>query len=332
MASAKQVESLLNSHIEGDEEHFLSVALQVAAAEARQGRKESAESLKKLVQRARDRKRPSVGATAAAIPFARPRGELQDLVASSFPDTKLDNMVLPPVVRESLEEVVAEQRQRGLLRDHDERPLSKLLLVGPPGTGKTMTASALAGELNLPLYTIRLDALFTRFLGETAAKLRLVFEQAWSTRGVYFFDEFDALGSRRGDTNDIGEMRRILNSFLQFLEEPNATDSPVVAATNHPEILDFALARRFDAAIAYDLPAPEHVREIIARRVGPLGQTVTEWKPVIDAAAGLSQAEISLAAGQALKKAIMAGTSALDAGRLIEHLCLRRAVRERFNR
>jgi len=330
MATAKQVEALLNSHIEGDDEAFLSVALQVAAAEARQGRKESADSLKRLVQRARDRNR-TPAATAAPIPFARPRGELQDLIASSFPDTKLDDMVLPTSVRASLDEVVAEQRQRAVLRDHDERPLSKLLLVGPPGTGKTMTASALAGELNLPLFTVRLDTLFTRYLGETAAKVRLVFEQAWSSRGVYLFDEFDAVGSRRGNVNDVGEMRRVLNSFLQFMEEPTATDSLIVAATNHSEVLDLALARRFDAAVDYNLPDPAHAREILARRLGPLGRTIGNWEHVVAAAAGLSQGEISLAAGQAVKKAILSGASALDASRLAEHLQARRAVRERFS-
>ena len=141
-----------------------------------------------------------------------------------------------------------------------------MLLVGPPGTGKTLTASALAGELRLPLFTVRLEALFSRFFGETAGKLRILFDQIAQTRGVYLLDEFDAIGPRRGDPNDVGEIRRVLNSVLAFMEEPNSTDSLVLAATNHVEILDEALARRFDEVIEYHLPDPTSARAIIERR------------------------------------------------------------------
>lgn len=331
MPSAKQVEALLTSHITGDDEQFLAIALQVAAAEARQGRKSSAESIKKLVQRARDRERTE-RAPVAAIPFARPRSDLQDLVASAYPHLRLGDMVLSSAARGALDGLIDEQRQRALLRDHDERPVAKLLLIGPPGTGKTMTASALAGELRLPLFTMRLDALFTRYLGETAAKLRSIFEQVWSVRGVYFFDEFDAVGGRRGDPNDVGEVRRVLNSFLQFLEEPNATDSPVIAATNHPEILDYALARRFDVAIQYDLPNRDQAKEIILQRLGNSASQIENWSAVIEAAQGLSQAEISLAAGRTLKRAILAGGIAPDESSLLGDLRERQAVRAQFVR
>ena len=96
-----------------------------------------------------------------------------------------------------------------------------------------MTAGALAGELHLPLFTIVLDGLITKFMGETAAKLRLVFDAMQATRGVYFFDEFDAIGARRSERQDVGEIRRVLNSFLQFLEQ-DGSHGLIVAATNHP--------------------------------------------------------------------------------------------------
>jgi SpoVK/Ycf46/Vps4 family AAA+-type ATPase len=149
-----------------------------------------------------------------------------------------------------------------------------MLLVGPPGTGKTMTASALAGELHLPLFTVRLEALFSRFFGETAAKLRLLFDQIAQTRGVYLLDEFDAIGSHRGDPNDVGEIRRVLNSVLAFMEEPNSTDSLVLAATNHVGILDEALPRRFDEVIEYSYPDREAARAILERRLGGILKTL----------------------------------------------------------
>lgn len=116
-----------------------------------------------------------------------------------------------------------------------------------------MTASVLAGELGLPLFLVRLDALITKFMG--AAKLRQVFDAISELRGVYFFDEFDAIGSQRGLANDVGEIRRVLNSFLQMIEH-DQSNSLIIAATNHPEILDYALFRRFDDVIEYHLPTP----------------------------------------------------------------------------
>jgi SpoVK/Ycf46/Vps4 family AAA+-type ATPase len=161
-------------------------------------------------------------------------------------------MALPEVLGARLERVLTEQRERDRLREHGFSPMRKLLLVGPPGTGKTMTAAALAGEMGLPLFSIQLDGLITKYMGETAAKLRLVFDAIQSTRGVYLFDEFDALGGERGSKNDVGEIRRVLNSFLQFLEQDDS-DSIVLGATNHVGLLDRALFRRFDAVLEYSL-------------------------------------------------------------------------------
>lgn len=178
MMTTRQILALLNSHIEGDEDQFLSVALQIAAQQAREGNSDDAEKLKRLVQKAREQRRlgaPSGGQT--PIPMARPRAELQGLVESTYPKTTLASMVLADDVRNRLARVVRQQQERATLRDFGQKPATHLLLVGPPGTGKTMTASALAGELRLPLFTVRLESLFSRYFGETAAKMRVLFDQ-----------------------------------------------------------------------------------------------------------------------------------------------------------
>lgn len=327
--STKQIVALLNSHVEGDEEQFLSIALQVAAQQARQGNQEDANQLKRLVQKARDRLsgKPS---GQAPIPLARPRGELQGLVESSYPKTRLDAMVLSETVRARLERIVRQQRERSTLRDHGQVPATHLLLVGPPGTGKTMTASALAGELHLPLFTVRLETLFSRFFGETAGKLRLLFDQIAQTRAVYLLDEFDAIGARRGDPNDVGEIRRVLNSVLAFMEEPNATDSLVIAATNHVEILDRALGRRFDEVVEYGLPDSASAKSILARRLGNLKLAQRSWTKILEATEGLSQGELVRAADAVVKDVILEGGTSVAPEALAGALRERQSVRARF--
>jgi SpoVK/Ycf46/Vps4 family AAA+-type ATPase len=213
-------------------------------------------------------------------------------------------MVLDPQVAAQINRILKEQRLHSRIREHGLSPRRKLLLVGPPGTGKTMTASALAGELGVPLFSVRLDALITKFMGETAAKLRQVFDAVTDIRGVYFFDEFDAIGSQRGIANDVGEIRRVLNSFLQMIENDNS-NSLIVAATNHAQILDYALFRRFDDVIEYQLPSVVQAEQLIRSRLGKFAPKPFPLKAITARAEGLSYAEIGRAMDEAIKEAVM---------------------------
>ncbi len=304
MTTAQQLISLLKSHVEGDDEQFLTIALQAAASEARRGHGKVAMQLRELVDAARANKDRVSGRKRAPVPLAQPRGDLANLVAVRYADVRLSSMVLPTELEVRLKRVILEQRQQHKLRSHGLTPRRKLLLVGPPGSGKTMTAAALAGELHTPLFTVQLDGLMTKFMGETASKLRLVFSAMAETKGVYFFDEFDAIGAKRAERNDVGEVRRILNSFLQFLEE-DESDGLVVAATNHPELLDPALFRRFDDVIEYSLPSAEVATGIFQARLSSFETRDVDWTKAVSDAAGLSQAEIVRAAADAAKQVIL---------------------------
>lgn len=182
-----------------------------------------------------------------------------------------------------------------------------------------MTAAALAGELGLPLFTIQLDGLITKYIGETAAKLRLVFDAIKATRGVYLFDEFDALGGERGGANDVGEIRRVLNSFLQFLEIDDS-DSLVVAATNHAKLLDRALFRRFDAALEYALPSKEIAIEVMQARLALLDTEDIDWPGAVAAGESISHAELTHACEQAAKNAILEQTDKVRNDELVAAL------------
>ena len=252
-------------------------------------------------------------------PVVQPRGELANLVTAEYPDVRLSDMTLSPDTRQKLDRVLHEQRQRDRLEAHGFAPIHRLLLVGPPGTGKSMTASALAAELGLPLFTIRLDALISKFMGETSAKLRTIFDATARTRAVYLFDEFDALGAQRTAGNDVGEARRILNTFLLFLDDTQP-ESLVIAATNHPALLDTALFRRFDGVVAYALPSSAEAIDVLRRRLHAMDTSGVVWEEVANHVNDLSQAELVRAAESAAKRAILEESGSISTVGLVAEL------------
>jgi SpoVK/Ycf46/Vps4 family AAA+-type ATPase len=324
MTTARHIVALLQSHIAGDEDRFLSIATQLAAHEARQGHGKLAQELSELIAAAKGKSATVARRNAGPVPLAQPRGELTSLLSARYSDIRLASMVLSPVLKERLGRVLTEQRQQERLHARGLHPRRKLLLVGPPGSGKTMSAAAVAGELKLPLFTVLYDGLIGKLMGETATRLRMVFDAIGAQRGVYFFDEFDALGSQRATPNDVGEMRRVLNSFLQFLENDNGP-SLIIAATNHPELLDKALFRRFDDVITYDLPSPAIAHGILESYLANFDRSRINWDRVLQASAGLSQAEIARAANEAAKVAILNNSETIGTAVLLETLSERRA-------
>lgn len=314
--SAAHVKALVKSHGTGDNQAFYSIALQVAAKAARRGHHKFASEIKELVAEAQ-----TLPAPVSVI--AQPKGEAAELLTASFPEVGLKYLVASESIVETLNQLILEQRQRRSLFESGFSPAHRLLLEGPPGTGKTMTASVLARELELPLLTIRLDSMMSKFLGETAVKMRVLFEEIKNRRAVYLFDEFDALGGDRSG-NDIGEARRILNSFLLFLEQSDS-DSIIVAATNHRSILDKALFRRFDMILTYELPTQEDAFRVIKLRLGTLASYV-DWPQMVDHCQGLSHAELVKAAEAAAKESILQERPYVETSALIRALSTRRKV------
>ena len=324
MSAARHMIALRKSHLEGDDKEFLSVAMQAAAHEARLGHIAIAQQLRDLIDESK-RRSSAVGSRPGQLVVLEPRGELANLLSVQTPSIRFSDMALPEALAERLKRVLLEQRQQKRLREHSLSPRRKLLFLGPPGSGKTMTASALSGELHLPLFTIMLEGLITKFMGETAAKLRLVFEAIRQTQGVYLFDEFDALGAHRSQANDVGEIRRVLNSFLQLLEKDDS-QSLIVAATNHPELLDRALFRRFDDVIEYKLPDPKLAEEILRRKLAMFQTADIDWARILLETEGLSQAELVRASEEAAKKAILGGSTRITSEALVAALHERKAA------
>ncbi|MBD2291150.1 ATP-binding protein [Microcystis wesenbergii FACHB-1317] len=322
MSTARHILALLKSHLEGEEQQFYSAALQMAAHEARQGHGKLAQEIRELIDQAKASK-SVIEKKSDPIPLVQPKGDLANLVSVRYPDTRLSDMILTSDLEFRLKRVLTEQRQGKRLREHNLTPRRKLLLVGPPGSGKTMTAEALAGELKLPLFTTLYDSLMGKYMGETASRLKVIFEAMTITKGVYFFDEFDAIGTQRHNSNDVGEIRRILNSFLMFLEQEQG-DSLILAATNHPQLLDKALFRRFDDVIEYQLPDAAIIRELIESRLISFEIDWKDWSNILNQANGLAQAEIVRATDDAAKQAVLSNSQKVSEDSLISAIMERK--------
>jgi SpoVK/Ycf46/Vps4 family AAA+-type ATPase len=293
---------LLQSHADGDESSFRKAALQLAAAESTAGHVRVAEEIRTIIA-----KMPATSARkqVPVVDIAAPRGELADLLEGGHRDERLRDIVLRPDAGELLLRVIAENRLRGRLERFGVSPRRRLLFHGAPGCGKTLAAAVLAGEMGLPLMTVRFDALFSRFLGATAVQLRAIFAEMPRRPGVYLFDEFDSVAKARGDAQDVGEMNRVVTAFLQLVDA-DVSGSILVAATNHVELLDRAVFRRFDVIVPFDKPTREQIVDLLRLRLSTVGLSDEAAARFAGNAEGWSFADVARACDDAVR------TMALD--------------------
>lgn len=325
MAAAEKIKHLITSFAENDERRFYAIAMQIAASEARKGHTNVAQELKKLVDDAKSKRSSTAVTNILQHPVAKELKEIQDVIELVPHTCSLNDMVLVKPVREALERIIREQHKFSVLLQYNLAPRRKLLLTGPPGCGKTMTAEALASELSVPLFSIRLDGLISRYLGETIGKLKQVFTFMNTRRGVYLFDEFDSIGSHRSYGNEVGEIKRVLNSFLLFIEK-DRSNSLIIAATNMQESLDKALFRRFDDIIEYPLPGRAEIESLLQRNLRQHeGVHKSELTKLAVKAVGLSFADIRRACDEAIKEKIVSGSQKISVS-LIEDFLTRRKM------
>ena len=291
MASAEHVKGLIRAHLEQDNARFKTIVLQIAANEARQGHMAVARDLKELSEK--------LSNTNNIVQINN-----NPLLEMYMPNDKISELIVSDNQKIKINRILEEFKNRDKLQAYGLSNRRKILLEGAPGTGKTFTASVIASELGIPLFVVQMDKIVTKFMGETSAKLRLVFEDIKKTMGVYFFDEFDAIGANRSLDNEVGEARRILNSFLQFIEQDDS-NSIIIAATNNHRLLDQALFRRFDDVIHYAMPEDDEIRAIFEKKLVKKYYIGNINTSLIEAAKGLSQSEIISARDDRFKLAIL---------------------------
>lgn len=308
MATAEQVKNLIKAHIERDNERFKTTVLQIAANEAKHGHDTFARELKQYAEK--------VGKGKGNL--IRLNNNENGMFLVTVPSERLSDLVVSKELHERIERILVEYRNRNKLQKYGLCNRRKILIEGRPGTGKTFTASVIAAELDLPLYTVQMDKVVTKFMGETSAKLRQIFDTISTSTGVYFFDEFDAIGADRSLDNEVGEARRILNSFLQLIEQ-DASDSIIIAATNNQKLLDQALFRRFDDVLHYAMPTEDEVRRLFEAKLSIFDKNLSISNEVVNKAGTLSHAEIIRVCDDAIKNSILTNV-AIDNAYLLRML------------
>lgn len=290
---SSDVLALVRAHFARNELLFEAAVRAIAAGAS----KEASEQLLRLLTRHGPHQGEFIQLDAKVAPYLHGRACAE----------RLRDVVLDDAQRADFERFLLEARSVDRLALFGLKPRNKLMLNGPPGCGKTMTASALAGELGLPLLTVQFGSLFGSHMGESSARLSSIFDEMGKRRAVFLFDEFDAVAQARGDSRGTGgEMNRIVVTLLQRLDAA-PSDSIIIAATNHSELLDRAVFRRFDMVVNYDRPNELRRSEFIERRLSRVGVAPSLAGMLTQRSAGWSFADIGRACDDAIREVALSG-------------------------
>ncbi len=305
MIKTEQLLALVNAHINHDDERFREILIQISASEVNKGNKNTAlkiESVLKEIEHSENNK--------DAFQMKMLNKDVSDLFLQRDKHYKLDDLVVTSKIKNNIHEIINEYKAKKLLKSYNLENSRKIMLYGPPGTGKTMTAEVIANELDLPFFIIRLESVISKYMGESSQKLSKIFEEISRIPAVYLFDEFDSIACQRDMEHDVGEQRRILNTFLQLLERDDS-ESIIIAATNDEKSIDKAMFRRFDEKIKYELPDLKQIDNMISKSLQAVPELKfnSEESKLISSFSllykGKSQAEIKQICNKALKDAVM---------------------------
>ncbi len=325
MTTGELIRRMVLAHATHDDAGFNSAVRDLIEEERRKNHTIFARELERILANGNG-SRPEIAGVLASLDrefgnVPKDKDRAADLLEIVEPQRTIDDLVLRSPTAGALSRVTQENRQAELLHAHGLAPARRILFHGPSGCGKTAAAEALATALYQPLVLVRFDAVVSSYLGETAANLRRVFDFVQGRPMVLFFDEFDAIAKRRDDADEHGELKRVVNSFLQMLDRSRG-DALMIAATNHEQMLDPAIWRRFDTVVPFALPSAEEIVQLLLRlwrqvQLAP-GVVVSSVAEVL---CGQSHADVERFAIDALKSMVLRNVSVLDAGLVDEALC-----------
>ena len=316
---AELVENLIIAHCSGDEQYFSEALNKLISDEEKKGNTPTASRLRRAYENNKKTEtnsqdmmasgsEPSFFASGATSAAPRDKDSLLELYEIVRPEVSFEDVVLPENQKGILSQVILEQKNAVELIKHSMAPINRVLLCGPPGCGKTMTAYALANELSLPVAYVRLDGLVSSYLGQTSTNLRKVFDAVHNQRIVLFLDEFDAIAKKRDDSNELGELKRVVTTLLQNFDNMPA-NVLLIAATNHEHLLDPAIWRRFNVTITLELPNEKQRATMIQKWIDKFNiEGKISSKSLSKVTKGLSGAGIEELMTAAAKKALISGS------------------------
>ena len=310
MVSGKILRQLIRSGTEGDVDGFHGAAVEAIAEERQKQHHLLADELEVILD-GQTTTGASRGIRRLYSDIPEDRERRIPLLSVDSPARSLDDIVLSGENLSLVRDILREYNREAVLKAHGLRPCDRLLLCGPPGCGKTLTAEVIAGELGRPLVTVRADGIVSSFLGETAANLRKVFDFADAHPVVMLFDEFDALGKERADAFEHGELRRVVNAVLQMLDAYKGS-SLIVAATNHEGMLDSAVWRRFEEVMYLNPPTVPQLRQLLAVKLRGVRYDFTVGE-IVDSGwfKGATQADVERTIRRAIKEMVLSGSNTL---------------------
>lgn len=310
MATAKLLRQLIKTGSEGNHETFKRVSEQLIQEERSKNHHLLANDLEKILYGRRSSVAPLHSVLNDRLPKDKERG--LPLLQIKEPVKRLEDVVLSDENTSLLDELLHEHHRVETLQSYGLHPADKLLFCGPPGCGKTLTAEVIASELGLPLAIVRIDSVISSLLGETATNLRQVFDFVSTVPMVVLFDEFDAMAKERSDEAEHGELKRVVNAFLQMLDSYEGK-SILVAATNHERILDSAVWRRFEEVLVFELPNLEQLRRLLFVKIrGFRREFEIDDARIASMFKGMSHADVERVLRRAAKDMVLAGKEFLS--------------------
>ncbi|MYH20379.1 MAG: ATP-binding protein [Gemmatimonadetes bacterium] len=318
MARADLLKRLFIAYRDSDRNSFMEVARSIVDEERRKHHSILANELLRILDNGVVAATPSL--RGSLHPAPRDQERKTPLLEVRQPARYFQDLVLDTSIRKLLLKVIREFREWDVLESSGLWPSNKLLFCGPPGCGKTVTAEVIASELGLPLVYIRFDSVVSSLLGETASNLRKVFEYIHEDTWVVLFDEFDAIGRSRDDVTEHGEIKRVVNSFLQMLDSSHGR-SLIIAATNFEQALDPAIWRRFDEIIRFERPTASQIEEMFSKKLDMVKNPKVSTKRYLKQLEGCTFGDIERVSLDILKACALDGRTILQNEDIETALC-----------
>ena len=291
---------LIEAHCGGNEDTFRKALSDLAQDEERKG---NASVSSAILNAYSSEKKPNASLTSSPIsemsftaqgvlPPPKDKDSTLELIEILQPKVRLCDVALPEKTKEALLQIIEEQKKASQLLSKGITPTNRVLFCGLPGCGKSLTATALAGEIDIPMAYVKLDGLVSSYLGQTGTNIRKIFEYVKNKRIMLFLDEFDAIAKKRDDAHELGELKRVVTTLLQNMDAMPANVF-LVAATNHHHLLDSAIWRRFNTSILLEMPNPAQREEIVRRFLKEtLSDYIIDVKTLVTLTEGMSGAQI----------------------------------------